>query len=141
MAVIDEVPGVEVSILIDGQPVEEYEDTDEKVNGPLASKTVVKYIEVISDTEFTISFAVLPAFWEYIRTGYDLCFEATVDGQRVGGHARDFAKTDTSCPWNSQMGGVYCEDASGRATVKVFKFAAIQIGRFANLNYCKRRGC
>jgi hypothetical protein len=128
MAVIDAVPGVEVSIWIDGQPVKEYEDADEEVDGPLAPNAVVKYIEAISDTEFTIKPTVRPAFWAYRQTAYDLAFIVQVDGKRVAGTFWQAAHASHFVPWDFPLEGFYSTDAIGRPTLRPFKFAEVEIG-------------
>ncbi len=68
MAVLAEVPGLEVTIRIDGVDLQEYEDDEEQevAGGPIAeyqaSRTITKYIESISDKEFAIQIKLLPGF-------------------------------------------------------------------------------
>jgi hypothetical protein len=60
MAVLDAIPGLKVFICIDGKPLEEYDDDEEEevevtpIAEYQAAKTVRKYVESISDTEFSI---------------------------------------------------------------------------------------
>ena len=131
MAVIDTVPGVEVFILINGQPVEEYEDSGEEVNGPLASKTAVKYIEAISDTEFTIKATVHPAFDKHRRTRDDLVVDAKVDGKWVGGRFRNCTRHKIFTPWNMVLEGML-DNVPGRETISAFTFTTVEIGLFTN---------
>ncbi|KFX99241.1 hypothetical protein V490_01888 [Pseudogymnoascus sp. VKM F-3557] len=126
MAVIDEVPGLDVSIWMNGQPVKEYEDAGEEIDGPLASKSVVKYIEAISDTEFAVNFSVLPVFKEHRQTKDDLLFKAQVDGKWYSGRFMEFGQSD-SRPWNRLVEGVSGVDVAGRGTLRPFKFDAINI--------------
>lgn len=131
MAVIDAVPGVEVFVCVDAQPVKEYEDADEVIDGPLASKTVVKYIEAISDTQFTIKVTVHPAFDEHRRTRDDLLTIAKVDGRWVDGRFRDCAINKRFTPWNMLVEGMV-NNEHGRETSSAFTFTTVEIGLFAN---------
>lgn len=127
MAVIDTVPGVNVSIWIDGKPVKEYEDASEEADEPLAAKTAVRYIESISDTEFAIHVSVLPTFEGHRQTNDDILVKAKVDGKWRTGRFMPFWNSDTR-PWNTLLEGISGVDASGHGTVSLFKFAAINIG-------------
>ena len=68
MAVLDDLPGLGVSICIDGQPVEEYNDDEEEevAETPIAeyqaAKTISKFVESISDKEFSIRIALESPF-------------------------------------------------------------------------------
>ena len=61
MAILPDLPGVEVTIQMDGVAMKEYDDVDEvDTNGDelkqyQASKTVSKYIECLNDKEFSIA--------------------------------------------------------------------------------------
>ncbi|KFZ08013.1 hypothetical protein V502_09600 [Pseudogymnoascus sp. VKM F-4520 (FW-2644)] len=127
MAVIDTLPGVDISISINGQSVKEYEDAGEEAGGPLGPKTVVKYIEAISDTEFAIKASVLPAFRVHRQSIYDLAFQVDVDGKWAAGRCYLDAIDEAYSPWNSQIEGFYSNDATGRSTVNPFKFADVEI--------------
>lgn len=81
MAILNELPGIEVAICVDDQPLQEHEDEDdhEAAPGPVgayqASKTVFKYIEAVTDKEFSIKFAV--------KAGYQ--FDCPTLGFRIMG--------------------------------------------------------
>ncbi|OBT84583.1 hypothetical protein VE02_06329 [Pseudogymnoascus sp. 03VT05] len=131
MAVIDAVPGVEVSICINAQPVREYEDADEVIDGPLASETVVKYIEAISDAQFTINVTVHPTFDEHRRTRDDLLAQAKVDGKWVDGRFRDCAIHERFTPWNMLVEGIINHEV-GRETISAFTFTTVEIVEVAD---------
>ncbi|RYP07243.1 hypothetical protein DL764_002630 [Monosporascus ibericus] len=64
MAVLDDVPGVEVAVQINGQDVVEYDDPDASEH-VRSCPTSSKYIESIDDAEFTIRYkASLDYNWE-----------------------------------------------------------------------------
>lgn len=130
MAVLDTLPGITVSILINGQSAEEFIDEGEEVDGPLAPVTVVKYIEAISDTEFAVKASVHPVFWENRLMVDDILFQVWVDGKCVGGTYCRNEIVDISVPWFRMIEGFYGKDVIGRSTLNPFKFADVEIGRF-----------
>lgn len=131
MAILEALPGVVVSISINGQSVKEYEDAGEEVGGPSEPKTVVKFIEAISDAEFAIKASVLPAFRENRQTIYDLAFQLNIDGNWAAGCCWQESIEGVYSPWNTQIEGFHRKDATGRSTLNHFKFADVEIGRFA----------
>ncbi|KFY91498.1 hypothetical protein V498_05436 [Pseudogymnoascus sp. VKM F-4517 (FW-2822)] len=130
MAILDTLPGVEVSILTNGQTVEEYVDADEVVDGPLASKTVVKYIEAISDAEFTVKRTVLDSFRLHKQKVDDLLFQVKLDGKWAAGSFWENA--NLFAPDIYQIAGFYNRDATGRSTINHFKFAEVEIVEVAD---------
>ncbi len=60
MAVLDGLPGLEVLVCMDGQPLEEYDDDEEEAiaDTPIAehqaAKTISKFVESVSEKEFSI---------------------------------------------------------------------------------------
>jgi hypothetical protein len=68
MAILDLVPGLEVTVCVDDHPLEEYNDDEEVEAQPgeafqhQASRTVSKYVESITDKEFEIRCNVTSAF-------------------------------------------------------------------------------
>lgn len=74
MAVLDELPGVEVSIEVDGEPLKEYEDADREQ----AAETVVRYVEATSEAAFKIKFAVKNEAKTFL--GDRLAFRVYIDG-------------------------------------------------------------
>ncbi|KAF8860115.1 hypothetical protein BDZ45DRAFT_649240 [Acephala macrosclerotiorum] len=62
MAILDKVPGLEVTFCVDGMPLEEYDDDEELTLGKpgaigeyQVARTVSKYVEALSDKEFSIN--------------------------------------------------------------------------------------
>ncbi|KAH9903647.1 hypothetical protein F4778DRAFT_790702 [Xylariomycetidae sp. FL2044] len=63
MAILEHVPGFEVDILVDGQPVTEYDDPNQAaVAGLAARQKSPKYIESIDEAEYAIRTKVTPEF-------------------------------------------------------------------------------
>lgn len=76
MAVIEALPGVEVTIEVDGQPLREYSDADsDEAENP---RTVIRYVEDQNDQVFRIACTVTPRFK---FEGDLVCFPSRVDGQ------------------------------------------------------------
>lgn len=76
MAVIEALPGVEVTIEVDGQPLHEYIDADS--DEAEDSRTVTRYVEAQNDQVFRIACTVTPRF-EF--AGDLVGFPSRVDGQ------------------------------------------------------------
>ncbi|KAF2872366.1 hypothetical protein BDV95DRAFT_661569 [Massariosphaeria phaeospora] len=74
MAILPDCPGLEVKIVVDGEPLKEYED-----DGTPAPKSVTKYIEAVSDAKFEINYA----FNKDYPHAYDVRVVVKLDGQQV----------------------------------------------------------
>ncbi|KAJ1338652.1 hypothetical protein MN608_01513 [Microdochium nivale] len=61
MAIIDGVPGLEVTVEVGGQTTTEYEDHHSSDNA-LSSKSVTRYIACKDDTEFSVTFRITPTY-------------------------------------------------------------------------------
>lgn len=72
MAIIDSVPGVEVSICVDKVPLTEYPD-DEQEGG----HTTSRYVEAVSGREFTIKLEVTEAA---VFVSDRIAFDVYIDG-------------------------------------------------------------
>jgi hypothetical protein len=85
MAVLDEVPGIEVSVQISGEDATEY-DADDEASQDFAQQnscpTMIKYIECIEDAEFAIKLVVGPEHNWCERT-HILSFKLHIDGERI----------------------------------------------------------
>lgn len=57
MAVLTEVPGLKVEVIVDDEPLKEYDDEQ-----PAPPKTVSKYVEAKSDARFRICYSFTPPF-------------------------------------------------------------------------------
>jgi hypothetical protein len=85
MAVLDGLEGIEVSVCVHGQALHEYEDNDLEaepgdVGAYQASKTVSKYLEAVTDKEFSIKIVVKDPYEMDCPT---LGFQVKVDGMVV----------------------------------------------------------
>lgn len=80
MAVLDSFPGLVVSVLVDGNTLQEYPDDEEAVR--LASladtKTIPVFVEAVSEKEFVVRLSVEDSFHP---TSPTVTFAIIVDGQ------------------------------------------------------------
>ncbi|KAI0971866.1 hypothetical protein F4678DRAFT_461233 [Xylaria arbuscula] len=84
MAILDDAPGIEVTVQIAGKDATEYEAGDEE-SKPLTEPThptVTKYIESVDDAEFAIKLAASRKYaWGYKK--HVLTYEVFIDGDRL----------------------------------------------------------
>lgn len=69
MAILDSIPGLDVSVCVDGAPLQEYDDDEELVSekpGAIGeyqkARTVLKYVEAVSNAEFTVHITLGTSF-------------------------------------------------------------------------------
>lgn len=137
MAISKVQPGIAATILIDGQPATEHQDTDDVEvvhTDPViakyqASRTVSTYIESESEKTFSIKLSVGLPYGHKKMECSKLGFHVVVDGVQA---------TEVHCPrpwwkaqedeaaWENEIKGVE-EVAKGKrdGTLKEFKFAHI----------------
>ncbi|KAF5868624.1 uncharacterized protein Bfra_012272 [Botrytis fragariae] len=76
MAILKSVPGIEVSICVDNEPLIEHTDRNAKAE----QSTVLKYVEVVPDKEFTIRITTDKSFkW----TSPYIVLDIMVDGMEI----------------------------------------------------------
>jgi len=85
MAILDEVPGLKVTVQIAGQDCTEYDaDEDGHPNSNESCPSITKYIECIDDAEFAIKIQINDQYiWGY--KNHSLHVSACIDGQAVLG--------------------------------------------------------
>ncbi|KAH6664111.1 hypothetical protein B0J14DRAFT_682687 [Halenospora varia] len=136
-AILESVPGLQVTVRVEGNPLEEYEDDEGVELGPnddesyRADRTVSKYVEAISDKEHTIKMQVDPVYTILSPT---LGYRDIVDGQLievpviqlstknpVGGHLKD--------PVSRNSIGRKVQDGQfgNRILLQKYRFAKIEI--------------
>jgi hypothetical protein len=79
MAVLDELPGLEVQIIVNRTPVKEYDDDEEEV----VDKTVTRYIEAESEAEFEVRLKFQSMF--NISAKHSVAAEVLLDGKYGNG--------------------------------------------------------
>lgn len=124
MAILDALPGLSVSISIAGKDLPEYENRDEEIHGPLATKTVLRYIQSISDSEFVINFRISPPFQLDCPV---LEFRVSIDGTPIRGAICLLTHIKYGC-WNYQLLGDKVIHHDGSGELRKFKFASLKTG-------------
>jgi hypothetical protein len=142
MAVLDTLPGLTVSIHVDGEPLPEYEDDteEETPDDPVAqyqvARTLCKYVEAISDKEFCIEMSLDPP---YRMDCPALVFPCWIDGNladEVVLHQAEFPKEIRRGRVISPVGtaldgvGVEAPGVKNREFLKKFKFVKIETCMF-----------
>jgi hypothetical protein len=145
MAIQDHAPGLEVTVCVDGKPLEEYDnDEEEEMRQGLdpevmkyqAARTVTKYIESVSDQEFIIQINLAPPFK---MDCVSLSTSVHIDGRKVASplimkswnldkFSGDYVKTK----FQTRVEGMQVEapGTAGRELLKKFKFAKIETSKF-----------
>jgi len=91
MAVIDDIAGLKVEIVVGGQPLPEYDD-DEDYEGNDAMRgqnSTSKYVEAISHAKFSIKYTFDSTFPYRVD---DMAIAVYVDGKYVDSHVRRYAE-------------------------------------------------
>ena len=78
MAILESVPGVEVTIWCNGTELYEYPDTEEAVDPTIEDKVVTKYVQSTADAEFSLKLVVTSS---YKLGRNDLGFFISLDGE------------------------------------------------------------
>jgi hypothetical protein len=145
MAIQDNIPGLEVTVCIDGKPLEEYDNDEEEEAKPgldpevmkyQAARTVTKYIESVSDQEFIIQIKLAPPF----KMDYAcLSTSVQIDGRKVASpliqkidNLDRFSGDCVVTEFQRRVEGKLVEAPgnAGRELLKKFKFAKIETSKF-----------
>ncbi|KAI0115766.1 hypothetical protein GGR51DRAFT_575599 [Nemania sp. FL0031] len=125
MAVLDEVPGIEVTIQINGQNVTEYDSPQalESDHHDLDSgcPTISKYVEAIDDTEFSIKVTVDDDIYAWENIDHVLLATVEIDGIWVNSRFLQLGEKT----WVIQGSEWYSEESQQWYVEKV-KFSAIK---------------
>lgn len=145
MAVIQPLPGLKVSVCIGDKPVQEYADDDEnEPNANLsrvvadwqAARTVSRYIESISDTEFSIEI-ILESPFKFDCPS--LLVEVLIDGKRMdaplftrkgNGPYKDGCFVIKSMLIVSKVMTSPCPGRSDQMFIQNYKFAKIETRKY-----------
>lgn len=118
MAIIPDVPGLEVEIVVKCTPLHEYVDQDEEGS----AGTVTRYIEAVSGAEFAVQYRFSPDF----EVKHALGIHVHVDGKNIASRVlktRDrifYGGSDLITGARSKEGGSFY--------ISKFCFAALNIG-------------
>ncbi|OAG07222.1 uncharacterized protein CC84DRAFT_1258387 [Paraphaeosphaeria sporulosa] len=121
MAVIESAPGVQVQVVVDGNPLEEYDDPDSS----RAPDAVTVYIEPISGKNFEIR-TILD---KHLPTGHDVSVLVSVDSVHVTGkhiprHKIESSRISTVKGIIDIIGGAAIQSSFRFSDVQTFEGAA-----------------
>ncbi|KAF2665332.1 hypothetical protein BT63DRAFT_62036 [Microthyrium microscopicum] len=122
MAVLPNCPGLEVTIQVDGKPLQEYDGparppTDQSIH------FVSKYVEGMPDVKFTLKYG---ANKSYKHTAHSLYTKVLVNGLNLG--PIPFLKTK-SLPASYACNGAYSIDNMGNKLCSPIKFGKLKLSR------------
>lgn len=126
MAISLKLKGVEVFIKINGVGAKEYEGKGDDAKYEYPEKTVVRYIESVSEANYAIVNTVHPTYKH--KHKHALNFAIQVDKTTLPITPLFVAKENIYKPWVSTTDGLDEVDALGRTSKKMFKFEKLQIG-------------
>jgi hypothetical protein len=150
MAVLEEVPALEVSVHVAGELATEYADPD-PAKPRYSCPTSSKYIESVSGAEFAVHFKVRNTYsWGY--RNHSLALYVYIDGKFADGSV--VRSSTIQGPVYSQIfRGRRSADLMGRVILNKFQFSAVTTSKlypvlflwaFANntaSRRCKERAC
>lgn len=126
MAVIDDVPGITVTVQVNGQDATEYTDPHpserDRDDAPVCP-VCTKFIEAIDDTVFSVTVAVDDKIYAWRDVEHILGFFTTVDGK-----LRVSKGLKRGQPFAVAGGTEWLVKNSGETYYKPFKFSRINTG-------------
>lgn len=129
MAVLQEVPGIEVAVRIHNQDVTEYSDphaSESNCATEFKCPQVTKYIEAIDNAEFAIRIRVKKDEYAWGEMGHHLVATITVDGTLISRQRISSGKD-----WNFTVEGTNHQDLNSKLWyIQKPKFAAISKGAY-----------
>lgn len=139
MAILSTLPGVEVTVCVGRVPLKEYDD--DEVNQTLGEDalrlgpvTVSKYIEAITDREFTVDLCVQRP---YLKTSPTLTFDVYVDGHWATGKVMEIPAVTSHIPIQRTVDGALSYNAlTGEGKVHHFKFSGIRTSKLRLPDKC-----
>jgi predicted MPP superfamily phosphohydrolase len=121
MAILDDAPGIEAWIEVDGQRAEEYFDPGEL---EVAPKAICRYIESVPGKGFTIVVKHTP---EFSPNWWSRAVQFYVDGVRHSGQIVKLRKLKQGD--QRSLAGVRHTLDNGNVTFQAFQFAELNIGK------------
>ncbi|KAI0556073.1 hypothetical protein F4679DRAFT_520951 [Xylaria curta] len=126
MAIHDDVPGVEVTVRCNEEPLQELEDPDaHNSNDTATCPSTAKYIECVDDTEFDVTIEVSSDYqWGY--RNHVLVAYTYVDGKFIRGLIISSKNTDCGRAFIYRVKGPESSSSTGSWVVRKFKFTAVK---------------
>jgi hypothetical protein len=122
MAVLQDVPGVQVQVVVDGKALKEYDDSESNQT----SKATSKYVEAVSGRNFEIH----TTLEKHMETDHDVSIRVLVDGSRISG--KHIARKKMSPSYLSKIRGDVSR-ISGVAKQSRLLFSDLETRQY---NYC-----
>ncbi|KAG9241571.1 hypothetical protein BJ878DRAFT_520099 [Calycina marina] len=126
MAVLDNLPGIRVSLQSDGFRQTEYQDTDEPLKLepaytlPPPGRVALKYVEVVAEADFLIKCEVLAP---HIAME-DISFTAEVDGIRIATNVAEHLRLTVGY-WYGHIDGYYKRIDAERVSCRPLRFCGL----------------
>jgi hypothetical protein len=117
MAILDSLPGVEITVVVNGEDLHEYQDTDMEDE----ENTVTKYVEAVTGANFAIKITMPKGF---AFGGDCLSFRVKVDGL--------FAKSPLIGPGDTSEISTFLVDGVtvGDENIRKLRFSELEIGMY-----------
>jgi hypothetical protein len=119
MAIHTDYPGLKVEIVVNGQPLPEYDD---ETNTP-DSNVVTKYVEAESGAEFSINYS----FDKTFPTSHDVNVRCSLDGRQV--RKPRVGRTKLLCERGQKITGLRVQEGKSWG-LKKFRFSDLVVGKF-----------
>ncbi|KAI2610724.1 uncharacterized protein GGS25DRAFT_479531 [Hypoxylon fragiforme] len=125
MAVLNEVPGIEVTVAINNVQCVEYEDPD-AAGKRTARPTSSKFVESIDEAKFAIDYKVHHNY-NWGHKGHSLQFNCWVDNKHIGGKLARSRDVTPFKPAGAQINGmIVFDDATNSWGKQKLRFAAVK---------------
>jgi hypothetical protein len=124
MAVLDAYPGIKVQIVVNGAPLQEYDDDDDESATP---NTVTKYVEAVSGAEFQIQHDITQPWPQH-----EMLLECIVDQHKVVGAVLNKGNYRGSSYRYVKEGAISYKE--GHQFIQRFRFAQLSIGKSLIIN-------
>lgn len=126
MAIIQEVPGIKVTILVGGQEATEY-DAHDGPDPPPHCPTSLKYVECVDEAEFSIKLEV-DVHYAWGFRNHCLSLRTYVDGKSIAGRVVRSENVFPGFPWTKTViGKRELDRESGLWFSRKLKFTGVQI--------------
>lgn len=122
MAILPDVPGLEVYVEVDGKPAEEFFDPNDYSDGP---RRMRRYIEAIPGASFQVVARTTSDF----RPDFDsLKLQLILDGTIRSSHTKDYDELYNGRGWSDRFKGRTEEDEHGEMRFMPYQFHPLDIG-------------
>lgn len=129
MAILEAVPGIRVSVVSNGEILEEYPDEDEfkhkRFSAPV-DRISTTYIECLSEAEFHLEYEITPQFVPALYHT-NMCFWVEIDGKGLGGY---WPEVGIDTQWNRTFHEAILRVSENEISRQKLRFSTIQKREF-----------